>query len=345
MNKEDKNIIGAEYRPYDNSYCIEIKTHTKAYIALYRTEDESDAAFTVVSIPYEEVMHTPRGTKTYTFVNVESNKTSKIYRTLYNENNIIKDMNKEVEYPIGMKYVPYDNSWCINIKTFENAFITPGYCYTEGESGATFTIVSKPYEEEIPDYAIRRTFVNVESNKTKNIYKVLYRESAIIKTSMEKQIKITVPEGMEIDEENSTFECIKFRPIEKRWRDDETATIVGYKINPISEICLISSEMGYSNSKVNYYLFTTKKQAKSALAMARISQIMANDKRFGGVVTDEEWNNNFIAKYVIVRNGNNIHASTFTISYEFLAFHTSEQRDLFLKENEDLVKDYLMIDC
>lgn len=28
----------------------------------------------------------------------------------------------------------------------------------------------------------------------------------------------------------------------------------------------------------------------------------------------------------------------------FLSFHTQEQRDLFLKENEDLVKDYLMID-
>ena len=27
----------------------------------------------------------------------------------------------------------------------------------------------------------------------------------------------------------------------------------------------------------------------------------------------------------------------------FLAFHTPEQRDLFLTENEDLVKDYLML--
>lgn len=31
-------------------------------------------------------------------------------------------------------------------------------------------------------------------------------------------------------------------------------------------------------------------------------------------------------------------------TYTFLAFHTEEQRDLFLKENKDLVKDYLMID-
>ena len=31
-------------------------------------------------------------------------------------------------------------------------------------------------------------------------------------------------------------------------------------------------------------------------------------------------------------------------SYKFLAFHTKEQAELFLQENEDLVKDYYMID-
>lgn len=32
---------------------------------------------------------------------------------------------------------------------------------------------------------------------------------------MEKEIKITPPEGYEIDRKNSTFECIKFKPIKK----------------------------------------------------------------------------------------------------------------------------------
>lgn len=30
-----------------------------------------------------------------------------------------------------------------------------------------------------------------------------------------KEVKIQIPEGYEIDKENSTFECIKFKPIEK----------------------------------------------------------------------------------------------------------------------------------
>ena len=156
-----------------------------------------------------------------------------------------------------------------------------------------------------------------------------------------REIKITVPEGMEIDKENSTFECIKFKSIKfKRWRDDKDAPITGYYIKENATIYYTS----IPNTPRNYNVFATEKQAKSALAMARISQIMANDDRFGGVVTDEEWMNEDILKYVIRRTDNFIDKSLYTSIYYFLAFHTSEQRDLFLEENEDLVKDYLMID-
>lgn len=36
---------------------------------------------------------------------------------------------------------------------------------------------------------------------------------------MESEIRIKVPEGMEIDRENSTFECIKFKPKKVTYRD------------------------------------------------------------------------------------------------------------------------------
>lgn len=39
-----------------------------------------------------------------------------------------------------------------------------------------------------------------------------------------------------------------------------------------------------------------------------------------------------------------IHRDIGTTNYHFLAFHTAEQRDDFLKYNRQLVKDYLMID-
>lgn len=36
---------------------------------------------------------------------------------------------------------------------------------------------------------------------------------------METEFKIQIPEGMEIDRENSTFECIKFKPKKLTYRD------------------------------------------------------------------------------------------------------------------------------
>jgi hypothetical protein len=94
-----------------------------------------------------------------------------------------------------------------------------------------------------------------------------------------------------------------------------------------------------------YDVFATEKQAKSALAMARISQIMANDiKNFGGVITDEEWKQRAVRKYCIYRTNNNMRTIYAYSDYYFLAFHTEEQMNLFLKKYRDLVKDYLMID-
>ena len=155
-----------------------------------------------------------------------------------------------------------------------------------------------------------------------------------------KEFKVTVPEGYEIDKENSTFDCIKFKRI-KRFRGDVNKHIRGYYINDyaniIGDVIVVNNELGYN-------MFATEKQAKSALAMARISQIMANDKRFGGVVTDEEWNNCRIRKYNIGRVNNEYIRTKYANVYYFLSFHTKEQRDLFIKENEDLIKDYLMID-
>lgn len=155
-----------------------------------------------------------------------------------------------------------------------------------------------------------------------------------------KEIKITPPEGFEIDQEHSTFDCIKFKPVAKKWRDG-TNTIAGYYVSDLSKIVKVVC----GNNSYNHNVFATEKQAKSALAMAQISQIMANDERFGGVVTDEEFKDENIWTYSINRNLNKIgkYQGVFGVDH-FLSFHTPAQRDLFLEENEDLIKDYLMLD-
>jgi hypothetical protein len=153
-----------------------------------------------------------------------------------------------------------------------------------------------------------------------------------------KEIKINVPDGYEIDKENSTFECIKFKPIAKRWRYDENRVVKGFYVGSDS---LVHKTEVFGQG---WYLFATEKQAKSALAMAQISQIMANDERFGGAITDKEWKDKDITKFCITRDRSYTTYYALNSSYHFLAFHTTAQRDLFLKENKDLVKDYLMVD-
>jgi hypothetical protein len=125
------------------------------------------------------------------------------------------------------------------------------------------------------------------------------------------------------------------------WSEDTSNTISGFEISPSARITEID---GAPNREAFYNVFAAKLQAKSALAMARISQILANDiENFGGVITDEEWKNSGW-KCVILRSDNKIRTTSTRNNYHFLAFHTEEQRDLFLEKYRDLVKDYLMID-
>ena len=131
--------------------------------------------------------------------------------------------------------------------------------------------------------------------------------------------------------------------IEDFWSDKEKVNIEGYgiSIDSITNYCFVKRTVD------DYCLFKTEKQAKSARAMAKITQIMANDiKNFGGVVTDEEWTDDNW-KYVIFRScnhNNRIGVTAVYCDYHFLAFHTAAQRDLFLEKYRDLVSDYFMLD-
>ena len=157
-----------------------------------------------------------------------------------------------------------------------------------------------------------------------------------------KELKIEVPQGYEIDKESSTFECIKFKPIRyiKTTEDliETDGRITGYWINDDAKICE-SYSLYYR--KYNKDVFLSEKEAKSALAMAQISQLMPY---YGGAITDEEWINNTISKYVIGRINGKICKGCSVTVYSYIAFHTIEQRDSFLNNNYRLVKDYLMLD-
>jgi hypothetical protein len=157
------------------------------------------------------------------------------------------------------------------------------------------------------------------------------------------EIKIQIPEGYDgIDEEKSNLAegRIVFKKKEVTpWRYNRDALLSGYFVTG-GKVEKADNLYNIENARD---VFATEKQAKSMLAMSQLSQMIQNDERFGGPVTDEEWNKNN-TKYTINRCENTIIKESWNTYYNFLAFHTKEQRNLFLKENEDLIRQYYMLD-
>lgn len=73
----------------------------------------------------------------------------------------------------------------------------------------------------------------------------------------------------------------------------------------------------------------------------QISQLMPY---FGGAITDEEWERSDVEKFSICRTLNRISLTCYWSGFYLLAFHTKEQRNNFIKYNNQLVNDYLMLD-
>lgn len=88
-----------------------------------------------------------------------------------------------------------------------------------------------------------------------------------------KEIKINTPEGYEIDKENSTFECIKFKPIKcityKDVCDNIFTENYGYYISPSGNICDNSlKEFAYDADNA-----PNKKQIEKLLALNQLMNI------------------------------------------------------------------------
>lgn len=151
------------------------------------------------------------------------------------------------------------------------------------------------------------------------------------------EIKDINLEDYEISEQSGEEIIIlrKKKPTPK-WED--LKRISGYYI---VENCIIRSATNVTTNGENKNVFLTEKHAKSALAMAQISQLMPY---YGGEITEQEWLDRSMFKYIIKRDGCSIKLDIHHTIYKFIAFHTEEQRDEFLKNNEQLVKDYLMIE-
>lgn len=152
-----------------------------------------------------------------------------------------------------------------------------------------------------------------------------------------KEIKINIPEGYEIDKENSTFECIKFKKKIKVNTWENIPRVNGCYMNNSH----IYTDYEGKPCEENKDVYLTDKYVKSALALAQISQLMPY---YGGEVTNEEWKNNERKFSIVVHNGE-LKPFTHVNNKVLISFHTEAQRTrfMFFQENVQLVKDFYMI--
>jgi hypothetical protein len=88
-----------------------------------------------------------------------------------------------------------------------------------------------------------------------------------------KEIKIKVPEGYEIDRENSTLECIKFKPIKKLTYKDVTEELFFEGLFAIDFNGEIRHASSSSNSQCDRNNATNKKQLERLLALNQLLNI------------------------------------------------------------------------
>lgn len=129
--------------------------------------------------------------------------------------------------------------------------------------------------------------------------------------------------------ENYSKEELEDKGFPKTWK--QLKKIEGYYTNSFSQICRID----YATfSDKNIKTFKTEKQAKAAIAMAQLSQLMHvyND----GWIPDWSENNNAI-KHTIQFYKNSLYFSSYINTQKFLAFKTPEIRNEFAKNFESLI--------
>ena len=146
--------------------------------------------------------------------------------------------------------------------------------------------------------------------------------------------EIVLPEGFEVDFENSTKDKVILKAVErklpekiedlkkcKHYYDDGSSTEMLY--GPYDSSGLVSV-----------------KQAKSSNAQRLLGFLM---KEYNGD-WEPDWADSYKTKYCIIRIMNYIHLVNMGSEYKYLSFRTPELRDKFFSHFERLIKDYFELD-
>ena len=147
-------------------------------------------------------------------------------------------------------------------------------------------------------------------------------------------MKIQVPEGYEIDRENSTFENIIFRKAErklpKKWEDLENVN--GYYADSWGDVrCYYGVN---TPDHTNKNIFPTKEEAEACLALAQLCQL--RDRYNEG--WKPHWEDYNETKYCIEFCQGRIETIDRVNCHKILTFKTEDLRDKFLENFKDLIE-------
>lgn len=150
-----------------------------------------------------------------------------------------------------------------------------------------------------------------------------------------KEIKITPPEGYEIDKSKSTFTNIVFKKLPKedklpvKWED--LKMIKGFYADECSDIY---EAINVETIEGNENVFATEEQVQASIALAKLSQL----KKVYNGDWEPNWADDNKTKYTIIIIRNDIKIDVCWGVNRFLAFKTSELRDEFLMNFKDLIE-------
>ena len=150
---------------------------------------------------------------------------------------------------------------------------------------------------------------------------------------MEKTIKITPPEGYEVDKEKSTFSEIVFKKLEPTlpMSFEELEKVGGYFVgstSAISELHVVDAV--YNNRN----LFPTKEEAIAMRSMAQLCQL--RNAWNGGWKAN--WKDDTV-KYCIDSFKNILYKDSYYHLHRPMVFKTRELRDKFMETFKDLLEE------
>ena len=148
-----------------------------------------------------------------------------------------------------------------------------------------------------------------------------------------KELKIEVPQGYEIDKEKSTFEKIVFKKVEnlpKSW--EEFGEIEGWFVNELSNVVYYSE--GHSTDFRDRSIFPIKEEAEACVALAQLCQL--REKYNDGWKPD--WKDARERKYCIEIYNERLQRELYYITRKVLFFKNEELADKFLENFRDLIE-------